>query len=128
MGYYKPSVIRVLLVDDNHIVRMGVAFYLATFDNIEVVGEASSGAEAVKLSEQLKPDIVLVDLVMPGMDGVATTRALRQRQPSPIIFLLTSSFERDRIQQALDAGAAGYIPKNNGSDIVDAIFQSLDIN
>ena len=88
MSETKP--IRVLLVDDYAVVRSGLAAFLLAFDDLELVSEAGSGEEAVRLCEQLQPDVVLMDLVMPGMDGAAATRAIRERCPQIQIIALTS--------------------------------------
>lgn len=126
--FFQPDIIQVLLVDDNPVVRMSVSLFLETYDDIAVVAEADSGQQAVSLVDELHPDVALVDLVLPGMDGVATTRALHQHNPSLVIFLLTSSLDYDRIDAALQAGAVGYLPKSSGNDIVDAIYTTLSDN
>jgi len=104
--------IRVMLVDDHEVVRQGLgAFFLAS-DDLLLVGEATDGKEAVRLCESLQPDVVLMDLVMPGMDGVQATRAIRERWPHIRVVALTS-FEADElVQSALQAGAISYLLKN----------------
>ncbi|MGI6126487.1 MAG: response regulator, partial [Planifilum sp.] len=82
--------IRVLLVDDHEMVRLGLSAYLDTQPDIEIVGEASDGEEAVRLAEKLQPDVILMDLVMEGMDGIEATRAISQRTDKPKIIVLTS--------------------------------------
>jgi serine phosphatase RsbU (regulator of sigma subunit)/DNA-binding NarL/FixJ family response regulator len=118
----RSNPIRVMLVDDHAMVRRGLAAFLLTFDDLELVGEASSGQEAVRLCEQLEPDVILMDLVMPEMDGAAATRAIRERYPQIQVLALTSFKEEDLVQTALDAGAIGYLLKNiSTAELADAI-------
>ena len=104
--------IRVMLVDDHAVVRSGLSAFLLAFDDLELVGEAGGGKEAVSLCERLRPDVVLMDLVMPGMDGAAATRAIRERCPQIQVIALTSFKETELVQGALEAGAIGYLLKN----------------
>ena len=114
--------IRVLLVDDHAVVRSGLGAFLLAFDDLELVGEASGGEEAVRLCPQVRPDVVLMDLVMPGMDGAAATRAIRERCPHIQVIALTSFKEKELVQGALEAGAIGYLIKNVSADeLADAI-------
>jgi len=114
--------IRVLLVDDHAVVRRGLAAFLLAYDDLELVGEASSGRQAVRLCEQLQPDVVLMDLLMPEMDGAAATRAIRERCPQIQVIILTSFQEKELVQGALEAGAIGYLLKNVSIDeLADAI-------
>jgi NarL family two-component system response regulator LiaR len=114
--------IRVMLVDDHAVVRSGLGAFLLAFDDLELIGEASSGEEAVRLCNQLQPDVVLMDLVMPGMDGAAATRAIRERRPEIHVIALTSFKEKELVQGALQAGAIGYLLKNVSADeLADAI-------
>ena len=114
--------IRVMLVDDHAVVRSGLSAFLLAFDDLEMVGEASGGEEAVRLCEQMRPDVVLMDLVMPGMDGAAATRAIRGRCPHIQVIALTSFKEKELVQSALEAGAIGYLLKNVSADeLADAI-------
>jgi NarL family two-component system response regulator LiaR len=114
--------IRVLLVDDHAVVRSGLGAFLLAFDDLELVGEASGGEEAVRLCPQVRPDVVLMDLVMPGMDGAAATRAIRERCPHIQVIALTSFKEKELVQGALEAGAIGYLIKNVSADeLSDAI-------
>jgi two-component system, NarL family, response regulator LiaR len=103
--------IRVLTVDDHEILRGGITFLLLAFDDIELVGEARSGEEALQLCAQVQPDVVLMDVQMPGMDGVATTRAIKQAFPQVQILILTSFHTPDLVRQAMQAGAIGYLLK-----------------
>jgi two-component system, NarL family, response regulator LiaR len=103
--------IRLLVVDDHAVVREGLRTYLSLQDGIEVVGEAADGQAAVMTAEALKPDVVLMDLVMPRLDGVGAMRELRRLLPSARVIVLTSFTEDDRILPAVQAGAAGYLLK-----------------
>jgi NarL family two-component system response regulator LiaR len=104
--------IRVLVVDDHAVVREGLRTFLALQEGIEVVGEAADGAEAVDAVERLRPDVVLMDLVMPRLDGLAAMRALRERRTGARVVVLTSFLDDDKLLPALRAGAAGYLLKN----------------
>ena len=116
------SRIRVMLVDDHTMVRRGLATFLKVYDDLELAGEASSGQEAVQLCEQLHPDVVLMDMVMPDMDGAAATRMIRKKSPSIQVIALTSFKEGILIQSALQAGAIGYLLKDVSADeLVQAI-------
>ena len=108
--------IRVLIVDDHAVVRSGLAAFLLAFDDLVLAGEASSGAEAVRLCSQLQPDVVLMDLMMPEMDGATATRAIRQTCPQIQVVALTSFPEEKLVQDALAAGAIGYLLKNVSAD------------
>lgn len=114
--------IRVLLVDDHAVVRSGLAAVLMSFEDLELIGEAGSGEEGVRLAERYKPDVVLMDLVMPGMDGVAATKAIHEKLPDIRIIILTSFKEKDMVDGALKAGAMSYLLKNVSADeLVTAI-------
>ena len=114
--------IRVMLVDDHAVVRSGLSAFLMVFDDLELVAEAGSGKEALRLCEQFQPDVALMDLVMPGMDGAATTRAIHERWPHIKVVALTSFKEQELVQGVLDAGAIGYLLKNVSADeLADAI-------
>jgi NarL family two-component system response regulator LiaR len=114
--------IRVMLVDDHAVVRSGLAAFLMAFDDLELVGEAGDGAEAVAMCARVKPDVVLMDLVMPEMDGATATRAIRTAHPDIQVIVLTSFKEDDLVQGALQAGAIGYLLKNiSTSELADAI-------
>jgi NarL family two-component system response regulator LiaR len=118
----EQSTIRVLLVDDHAVVRSGLSAFLLAFDDLELVGEASSGEEALDKCVQSRPDVVLMDLVMPGMDGAQATRAIRERCPQIQVIALTSFKEDELVQGVLDAGAIGYLLKNISADeLADAI-------
>lgn len=103
---------RVLLVDDHQVVRAGLTRLLNGVDGIEVVGSAANGEDAVKAAADLGPDVILMDLAMPGMDGVEATGRIRAADPDARIVVLTSFSDRERILDALDAGAIGYLLKD----------------
>jgi DNA-binding NarL/FixJ family response regulator len=110
--------IRVLLVDDHAVVRRGLHDLLASASGIEVVGEAADGAEALTRARELRPDLVLMDLQMAGVDGVEATRLLQAAEHVPQVLVLTSFSDRERIVAALDAGAVGYLLKDADPDEV----------
>jgi len=109
-------IIRVMLVDDHLMVRRGLATFLKVYDDLELVGEASSGQEAVQLCDQHQPDVVLMDMVMPDMDGASATRLIRQKFPSIQVLALTSFKEESLVKGALQAGAIGYLLKDVTAD------------
>ena len=114
--------IRVMIVDDHSMVRRGLATILRVRPGLQLVGEASNGQEALQICEQVRPEVVLMDLVMPEMDGAAATRALREKCPEVQVIALTSFKEKELVQGALDAGAIGYLLKNLSADeLADAI-------
>jgi DNA-binding NarL/FixJ family response regulator len=104
--------IRVLLVDDHAVVREGLRAFLELQDGIEVVGEAGDGEQALAQADRLRPDVILMDLVMPKLDGVGAMRELRRRTPASRVIVLTSFTEDDRLLPAIQAGAAGYLLKH----------------
>ncbi len=108
----ESACIRVLVVDDHAVVRSGLATFLLAYDDLELVGEAASGAEALDQCARQAPDVVLMDLVMPGMDGAQATRALRQQCPRSQVIVLTSFKEDDLVRAALEAGAISYLLKS----------------
>jgi NarL family two-component system response regulator LiaR len=112
----KSSPIRVMIVDDHDMVRTGLQVFVESFDDLELVGEASSGTEAVHLCRKTQPHVVLMDLVMPEMDGVAATRAIRREYPNVQVIALTSFDDQNLVQGALQAGAIGYLLKNTPID------------
>ncbi|MBI1277953.1 MAG: response regulator [Anaerolineaceae bacterium] len=118
------QVIRVMIVDDHPQVRRGLAVFLELWDDFLLVGEADNGEKAVTLVETLQPHIILMDLVMPVMDGVTATRIIRQKFPNIQIVVLTSTVELDIIQQALDAGAKTYMLKNVTIDTMAKTIRS----
>ena len=108
--------IRVVIADDHAVVRAGLAQLLTTFADVELVGAAANGDEAVSLSAERDPDVVLMDLEMPVLDGIEATRRIRAAQPEVAVVVLTSFSDRERILSALDAGAAGYLLKDAEPD------------
>jgi NarL family two-component system response regulator LiaR len=108
--------IRVLLADDHTVVRQGLRMFLDLDPELEVVGEAANGVEAVQLARELKPDVVLMDLLMPVLDGVAATGAIRSELPTTQVLALTSVLEDAKVVSAVRAGAIGYLLKNTESD------------
>ncbi|MBG9715662.1 response regulator transcription factor [Bacillus sp. CCB-MMP212] len=114
--------IKVLLVDDHEMVRMGVSAYLSTQPDIEVVGEAENGRKGSELALQLRPDIILMDLVMDEMDGVEATRAIIQEWPEAKIVVVTSFLDDEKLYPVIEAGATSYLLKTSrASDIADAV-------
>ncbi len=119
-----PGTIHVMVVDDHRLLRKGIRYSLQVFDDIELVAEADSGEQALRLSEELHPDVVLMDLVMPGMDGVEATRLLRQRDPQVQVIALSGFEEGALVQGALRAGAIGYLVKNVAIDELASAIRS----
>lgn len=116
------SKIRVLLTDDHAILSAGLRALLGYYDDVEVVGAASDGAEAVERVGELRPDIVLMDIAMPGMNGLEATRLIRERYPETQILVLSQHEERQYVLALLQAGASGYILKRAlGSDLITAL-------
>ncbi len=114
--------ITILLADDHHVVRFGLKNYLGTLPDLEVVGEASTGRQAVELATQLAPDVVLMDLYMPDMGGVEATRLVKARSPRTQIIILTSYHADEHIFPAIRAGALSYVLKDIDPDeLADAI-------
>jgi len=114
--------VRVLLVDDHPVVRQGLRALLSTQDGIEVVGEADDGEAAVAAAERLSPDVVLMDVVMPGMDGVEALRRIGERRPQTRVVMLTSYADERRAMEAVDAGASGFLLKDaSPRDVAAAI-------
>ena len=107
---------RVMVVDDHDMVRSGLAVFIETFDDLVLVGEASDGAEAVCRCAEVQPHVILMDLLMPRMDGIAATRAIRQAHPDVQVIALTSFCDPDLVQAALQAGALGYLLKSASID------------
>ncbi len=112
--------IKVLIVDDHAILRAGLTALLTAASDIELVGEAAGGEEAISLATELRPDVVLMDLSMPGVDGVAATRRIVSNHPGIHVIVLTSYSDRQWIDDALQAGAEGYLLKHSGPEVVVA--------
>jgi NarL family two-component system response regulator LiaR len=114
--------IRVMLVDDHTMVRRGLATFLKAYDDLELAGEAGSGEEAIQLCGAILPDVVLMDMVMPDMDGATATHAIRQQFPQVHVIALTSFKEGELIRNALEAGAIGYLLKDvSAEELAEAI-------
>lgn len=114
--------IRVMVVDEHGMVRKGIIAYLKNHPDLHIIGEAQNGREAVDLCERLEPDVILMDLQMPEMDGITATRLIHKQYPRVQIVALTSFPDRDKVQDALAAGAISYLLKNvSGEDLAEAI-------
>lgn len=114
--------IRLVIVDDHRVVRSGLSALLMAFDDLKLVGQAGDGEEAVRVCSEVMPDVVLMDLLMPGMDGIAATRAIRERRPETQVIALTSFGDQEHVQEALKAGAIGYLLKDaSDEELVTAI-------
>lgn len=114
--------IRVLVADDHAMVRQGLKVFMEIYDDLEVVGEASNGAEAVSLADRLKPDVVLMDLLMPEVDGIEATRRLKEQDEAVKVIVLTSFVEDKRAVEAIRAGAIGFQMKDiRPADLVETI-------
>jgi NarL family two-component system response regulator LiaR len=118
----EQSPIRVLVVDDHAVVRSGIRYSLLAFEDIELVAEAANGKEALRLCSEIQPDVILMDMMMPGMDGVEATRAIADRHPQVQVIALTSFQEGNLVQEALQAGAIGYLLKDVE---MDALAQAI---
>jgi DNA-binding NarL/FixJ family response regulator len=123
-GEPTPERIRVLLVDDHAVVRRGLRGFLELQPDVEIVGEAEDGRTGVELARTLRPDVVLMDLVMPRLDGIGAIVAIKDELPEVEIIALTSFLEEERVQAALEAGAAGYVLKDAEADDVVAAIRS----
>jgi two-component system, NarL family, response regulator LiaR len=118
----EPRHIKVMIVDDHPVVRDGLKTMLLAFDDLELVGEAGDGNQALACCGQCRPDVILMDMMMPGMDGIAATRAVLAQYPRMKVIILTSFVEDRLVQDALVAGAAGYLLKNASiNTLADAI-------
>ncbi len=118
--------IRVLLVDDHMVVRSGLSTVLSVYDDLKLVGQAGDGDEAVRLCERLQPDVILMDLLMPKMDGVTAIKAIKTRWPQIQIIALTSFKEKEYVEGALKAGANGYLLKDvSAEELVNAIRRAV---
>ena len=116
------TTIRILLVDDHAVVRSGLSKFLMVNKDLELVGEASDGSEAIQLASLHQPDVVLMDLMMPGVDGITATREIHRKYPQVKIIALTSFSDQNMVQGALQAGAAGYLQKNvTAAELANAI-------
>ncbi len=112
----ETKTIRVMLVDDHAVVRSGLGAFLTAYDDLALVGEASNGERAVAMCQQVQPDVVLMDLMMPGMDGVTATKLIREKYPTIQVIALTSFKDKEMVEGALQAGAIGYLLKDVSAD------------
>jgi len=123
----EDALIKVMLVDDHNVVRSGLAAFLTVFEDLSLVGEASNGEEAVLKAAELSPDVILMDLVMPGMDGAEATRTILEENPEIQVIALTSFKEKDLIERVMEAGAIGYLLKNVGADeLAEAVRDAFE--
>jgi len=121
----KPEPLRVLIADDHRLFAEALEAILAGESSIEVVGRARNGAEALELAMELEPDVVLMDISMPVMDGVEATRRIRESRPDACVLMLTGSNAPADVDRARDAGAAGYVTKDRiASQLVEAIVEA----
>nr|AYQ71306.1 DNA-binding response regulator [Cohnella candidum] len=121
-GVKEDKLARVLLVDDHEMVRIGLAAVLGTEEGIEVVGEAGNGMDGLRLAREYKPDVVLMDLVMEGMDGIETTRRIMEEMPDCRVIVLTSFLDDEKMYPVIEAGAFSYLLKTSrANEIADAI-------
>lgn len=122
----KQENISVLIVDDHEVVRQGLVYFLESQPGIVVAGQAASGIEAIEIIPQLNPDVVLMDLVMPEMDGIETTRRLKEKFPEVKVLALTTFIDEDKVTEALRAGMTGYLMKDTTSvDLARAIRSAV---
>jgi len=119
-----PDRIRILLADDHAMVRRGMRDFLALHDDLEVVGEAQDGAEALAAVEALRPDVVVMDLLMPVMDGIAATAEIKARHPEVEVVAITSFVDEDRVTAAIEAGASGFLLKDAEADDLAAAVRA----
>ena len=116
--------IRIMIVDDHTVVRSGLGAFIAAVPDLELIGEAENGEQAVARAKSLRPDIILMDLMLPGMDGVSATRKIKEQNPAIQVIALTSFQEDELVQNALKAGAIGYLMKNVSSRELEAAVRS----
>ena len=121
----EPGTIRVLIADDQRVVREGLSMLVALLDDVQVVGTACDGAEAIRLAEDRRPDVVLMDLRMPGVDGISATAALRERAPAARVLVLTTYADQDAIVAALQAGARGYLTKDASAEQIETAIRAV---
>jgi len=119
-----PDQIRVLLVDDHAVVRTGLRTFFDLLDDIEVVGEAADGSEGVAMARRLRPDVVLMDLLMPNMDGLTAIARIKTEAPEIEVVAMTSFIEEEKVTAALEAGATGYLLKDASADEVAAAIRA----
>ncbi len=119
-----PKMIRVVIADDHRLFAQALEAILSGDDRIEIAGHARDGHEAVELARKLEPDVTLMDIAMPGMDGFQATRVIKKDQPAACILMLTGSNSRSDVDRARKAGAAGYVTKDRiAAELIDAILE-----
>jgi DNA-binding NarL/FixJ family response regulator len=122
-----PQKIRVVIADDHRLFAQALEAILAADDRIEVAGHAADGAEAVRLALSVDPDVILMDISMPVMDGFQATKQIRKQKPAATILMLTSSNSRTDVDRAREAGAAGYVTKDRiPAELIDAILEVVE--
>ena len=121
----EPGTIRVLIADDQRVVREGLSMLVALIDGVEVAGTACDGAEAIRLAEAHHPDVIMMDLRMPGIDGIAATAELRERLPAARVLVLTTYADQDAIVPALQAGARGYLTKDASAEQIETAIRAV---
>lgn len=124
MAKTATQTIRVVIADDHDLLRYGLATFMETCGDIQLVGQASTGLEAIELCARLKPDVVLMDLVMPEMDGQTATQIIRQKHPHTQVIILTSFEDEERVYAAIQAGAISYLLKNLSMEAVAAAIRA----
>jgi two-component system, NarL family, response regulator LiaR len=123
----QARMIRVMIADDHDLLRGGIAMLLQTYPDIKLIGEASNGIDAVELSNRLRPDVILMDLRMPEMDGTAATRLIRQQCPNTQVVVLSSYADEELVQSALSAGAISYLVKSCSIELlINAIHDAIE--
>ena len=126
MNSQKP--IRIVVVDDHDVVRRGLAILIRAFDDLDLIGSAANGIEAMDLAEKLRPDVMLMDMIMPEMDGVEATRQIREKYPDIQVVALTSSRDEAQLQAILAAGAVSFLSKNTAiDDLVASVRAAHDL-
>lgn len=119
-----PDRIRILIADDHRLFGQALEAILATDDRLEVVGHAGDGSEAVELATKLEPDVILMDIAMPVMDGLQATKEIRKQWPTACVLMLTGSNSRSDVDRAREVGAAGYVTKERvAAELIDAILE-----
>ena len=121
----EPGTIRVLIADDQRVVREGLSMLVALINGVDVVGTACDGAEAIRLAEAHHPDVIMMDLRMPGIDGTAATAELRERLPAARVLVLTTYADEEAILPALQAGARGYLTKDASAEQIETAIRAV---
>ena len=123
----KDGTKRLILADDHHLLRRGFKSLLSGEPDLEVVGEASNGLQAIEMCRRLEPDLILMDVRMPEMDGITATRRIKEEQPGVVVLVVTMHENPDYLLEALDAGAAGYVLKDAPADrLISAVHRTLN--